>query len=193
MMSRDFGQYATFESSSNNFLYFWSRNMPEETWKSLKSSAEIRMAGGNSTSTLETQHDHVLILTPLKNAADILPTYFTLLDQLTYPADKLSIGFLVSDSTDDTAEVLQRLLDERQRRFKRATVLQRNYHFELAHDQRHDFNVQSARRSVMAKGRCGMKSIRYLWQQFFGARRAFRRRMDTLDRRRPRLVSFHDH
>ena len=45
----------------------------------------------------------ILILTPVKDAADFLLKYFELLFHLSYPHDLISIGLLESDSTDTTA------------------------------------------------------------------------------------------
>jgi len=45
---------------------------------------------------------YVLILTPLKNASRFLETYFSALSKLSYPRGLISLGFLESDSRDDT-------------------------------------------------------------------------------------------
>ena len=54
----------------------------------------------------------VLVLTPVKQAASHLPTYFDLLARLDYPRTRLSLGLLEGDSTDDTYAHLTARLDE---------------------------------------------------------------------------------
>ncbi len=51
---------------------------------------------------------YVLILTPLKNASPFLQTYFSALSRLSYPRELISLGFLESDSRDDTYELVAR-------------------------------------------------------------------------------------
>src|SRR5215469_1753338 len=60
--------------------------------------------------------ERVLILTPLRNAAEHLLAYFDLLSQLTYPHDLIDLAFMVGDCEDDTLAVLAAELDRIQRR-----------------------------------------------------------------------------
>ncbi|KAG9303201.1 hypothetical protein G9A89_000736 [Geosiphon pyriformis] len=95
---------------------------------------------------------NVLILTPLKDASPVLPTYFENIARLSFPKERLSFGFLVSDSTDDTFDDLigftQPLVN-----YRRITILQKNFGFILSHGDRHDLSNQAARRSIMAQSR----------------------------------------
>src|SRR5438132_1171455 len=43
---------------------------------------------------------NVLILTPLKDVSAKLPQYFEKLAELTFPKEHISLGFLVTDTTD---------------------------------------------------------------------------------------------
>ncbi|RCH88789.1 Golgi mannosyltransferase complex subunit [Rhizopus azygosporus] len=100
---------------------------------------------------------HVLILTPFKQSAHLVDTYFDNLLKLTYPHHLISLGFLVSDSTDGTFEKLQsraqQTLPEWQR-FNKITVLQKDYKYDLpTNEDRHKFEVQIQRRAIMAKSR----------------------------------------
>ena len=52
------------------------------------------------------QTETILILTPVKNAAKHLETYWAALEKLTYPKHLLSLGFLESDSSDGTFELI---------------------------------------------------------------------------------------
>jgi hypothetical protein len=53
----------------------------------------------------------VLVLTPVKDAGDCLDGYFSALERLDHPPESPSLGFLESDSTDDTHA---RLVDRRE-------------------------------------------------------------------------------
>ncbi|ORX53216.1 hypothetical protein DM01DRAFT_1287965 [Hesseltinella vesiculosa] len=110
-------------------------------------------------SVTQAEPDHVLILTPVKNAARYLPHYFELVDRLDYPKNKVSIGFLVSDTTDNTMSLLRR----QQRRWKyhyhSFEVFEKDYHFQLPEGRRHDFHLQPLRRSYMARSRNMLLSL----------------------------------
>lgn len=75
--------------------------------------------------------DNVLILTPVKDAARWLPTYFAGLARLTYPAAHLALGFLESDSLDDTYAALGARLPELRRRYRRAGLWKRDFGFRI--------------------------------------------------------------
>lgn len=98
------------------------------------------------------QQSHVLILTPLKNAAAYLPRYFELVDRLTYPKELISLSFLVSDTDDNTVEMLQHFARENHN-FHHISILERDFHYELPEDKRHTFELQPLRRSMMARSR----------------------------------------
>ncbi|ORZ17230.1 hypothetical protein BCR42DRAFT_460710 [Absidia repens] len=98
-------------------------------------------------------HDHVLILTPLKNAAAYLPTYFDLVDQLDYPKSKISLAFLVSDTTDDTVALLRAQQKKWRYRYHAVHIHEKDFRFDLPEDQRHQFQLQPLRRSFMARSR----------------------------------------
>ncbi|CAG8433299.1 13047_t:CDS:10 [Ambispora gerdemannii] len=97
----------------------------------------------------------VLILTPLKDATPVLPTYFENIKKLNYPKELLSFGFLVSDSEDTTFEDLVNytspMLSEST--YRRVNILQKNFGFTLSHGDRHALSNQAPRRSIMAQSR----------------------------------------
>lgn len=96
----------------------------------------------------------MLILTPVKQAAKHLDRYFELLEQLTYPPDRLSVGLLVSDSTDDTFASLQARAGELRERWARVTVVQRDFGFQMPPGApRWALPMQLARRTILAKSR----------------------------------------
>jgi len=95
---------------------------------------------------------NVLILTPMKSARRFLDGYFAALRKLTYPRQRLSIGILESDSSDDTfPEVEARLADET---FRRVTLVKKDFGFHMPSDTpRYEAVYQPARRAVLARSR----------------------------------------
>lgn len=90
---------------------------------------------------------HLLILSPLSNAAENLPILFSHLDRLTHPRCNTSLGFLVSDSTDNTGNVLREHVDLRLDDYRRVTLLQKDFNLEMpSHSGRHQLWAQGGRR-----------------------------------------------
>ncbi|KAH7051733.1 Anp1-domain-containing protein [Linnemannia elongata] len=107
--------------------------------------------------------DHILILTPLMDAARYLDNYFQKLGQIDYPADLISLGFLVSTTTEDSSKdptllSLQKhiatLRAHPERRYRRITVFhQKSESSPVTHDQRHGYELQATRRKILARCR----------------------------------------
>lgn len=95
---------------------------------------------------------HVLILTPLKNAAAYLPRYFELVNRLTYPKELISLSFLVSDTDDNTVDMLKNFAHQGHN-FHHINILERDFNYELPEDRRHTFELQPMRRAMMARSR----------------------------------------
>ncbi|KAI9250530.1 hypothetical protein BDA99DRAFT_445095 [Phascolomyces articulosus] len=113
----------------------------------------------SSTDTNEPSQ-HVLILTPFKDAAHHIEKYFKNVNSLTYPHHLISLGFLVSDSSDGTIEKLHEMAtwysnnQEPWQQFHRISIFQKDFQFELSNtEERHAFGVQVERRKIMAKSR----------------------------------------
>ncbi|KAJ2767925.1 hypothetical protein IWQ56_003138, partial [Coemansia nantahalensis] len=113
--------------------------------------------------TVEPDADSLLILTPLKNNEKHLARYFALLDKLKYPRSRISLAFLVSDSTDRTQQMLlesQKWYQEgapADLRFRRFDIYRQDFFYALARKQRHLREKQQERRIMMARAR------NYLW------------------------------
>jgi hypothetical protein len=73
----------------------------------------------------------ILILTPVKDAADFLLKYFELLFHLSYPHDLISIGLLESDSTDTTALDIERVLPMLRREFRSADFWKKDFGYRM--------------------------------------------------------------
>lgn len=96
----------------------------------------------------------ILILTPVKDAADCLAGYAERLQRLTYPHDLISLGFLESDSRDTTFADLQRLLPALGAGFRRARLWKQDFGYRIPPGvPRWDPAIQVERRAILAKGR----------------------------------------
>jgi hypothetical protein len=96
----------------------------------------------------------VLILTPVKDAADCLDGYAKRLHRLTYPHDLISIGFLESDSSDTTFADLQRRIPALGAEFRRARLWKKDFGFRIPPGvPRWEPMIQTERRAVLAKSR----------------------------------------
>src|SRR5215475_13934148 len=94
--------------------------------------------------------EKVLILTPVKDACRFLDGYFRRLRQLTYPAQLLSLGFLESDSLDDTFSELQRRVPELEGQFRRVGLWKRDFGYRIRPGTpRWAMHVQLRRRSIL--------------------------------------------
>lgn len=97
---------------------------------------------------------YVLILTPVKNASQVLDTYFSALSKLSYPRELISIGFLESDSRDNTYELIERQAARLSRSYRRAGVWKRDFGFEIpAGKPRWSAELQVVRRAILARSR----------------------------------------
>lgn len=109
---------------------------------------------------------HLLILTPLHDSADRLPAFFQhTLDRLTHPRVNTSLGFLESDSRDETLQVLRELCDEREDLYQDITILKKDFNLETPGGEgRHKVWAQHQRRCV------SLASQRWLPPSFFQAK-----------------------
>jgi hypothetical protein len=94
----------------------------------------------------------ILILTPIKNAAQFLPGYFELATRLDYPRDKLSLAFLEGDSDDQTGAALHDCANRYRREFARLDLHHHDFSFQMEGD-RWAAEKQFARRSIISKCR----------------------------------------
>ncbi|KAI5301746.1 hypothetical protein KEM56_001402 [Ascosphaera pollenicola] len=124
------------------------------------SSIEVKDLNAiTSTPKAVQNEERVLILTPLRDAAPYLEKYFDLISQLTYPHHLIDLGFLVSDSSDDTLGILSKELERVQsmpdRAFHNAVVVKKDFGetLDMAVESRHGFEAQAPRRKAIGKAR----------------------------------------
>lgn len=95
-----------------------------------------------------------LILTPLKNAARHLERYFQNIASLEQDPSTISLGFLVSDSTDGTIDALRARQHDLEKRYRSVTIVEKNFGFLIPEDfHRWSNAIQAPRRIVLAKSR----------------------------------------
>ena len=106
--------------------------------------------------------ERVLILTPLRDAAEHLPKYFDLLTALTYPHHLIDLAFLVGDSEDDTLAVLAAEIGRIQKQtesltvpFNSVLIVEKDFGIVASQsvEERHAFKAQGPRRVNMARAR----------------------------------------
>jgi GT2 family glycosyltransferase len=96
----------------------------------------------------------VLILTPVKQAAKHLDRYFELLAGLQYPAERISLGLLEGDSTDDSYGKIAERLGALREHYRKVTLLQWNANFQFPDGvERWAAPFQLPRRVVLARAR----------------------------------------
>ena len=125
------------------------------------SIAEVDLNPIKSTTQAALNHERVLILTPLRDAAPYLAKYFDLLYKLTYPHELIDLAFLVGDCKDDTLANLASELDRIQNhadekiRFRSATVIKKDFgaDVEMSVAERHSFAAQGPRRKAIGRAR----------------------------------------
>lgn len=112
-----------------------------------------------STRQAADNKERVLILSPLRDAASYLQKYFDLLAALTYPHDLIDLGFLISDTSDETLNALNTELDRVQsgpKPFNRVSIFSKSFGTSWDNsnvEERHDFEAQAPRRKAMARAR----------------------------------------
>ncbi|KAL8956377.1 MAG: hypothetical protein Q9193_006095 [Seirophora villosa] len=104
--------------------------------------------------------DRILILTPLRDAAAYLDTYFRLLSELTYLHQSIDLAFLVGDSKDGTVQVLRDEIKRLQAssglsRFHSATIIEKDFGDDLPQtvEERHSLQAQATRRKGIGRAR----------------------------------------
>jgi hypothetical protein len=114
-----------------------------------------------STTKALSNEERVLILTPLRDAANYIPKHVDLLHDLTYPHRLIDLAFLVGDSTDDTLAILSAELDRIQKipdkSFHSVLIVEKDFGTgQIAGqsvEERHGFKAQGPRRKAMGRAR----------------------------------------
>jgi Anp1 len=96
----------------------------------------------------------VLILTPVKDAANYVERYFAGLRALTYPRELLSLGILEGDSRDGSFDIFRSACYKHEAQFRRVNVWQKNFGFHIPDGvPRWAAEIQLQRRAVLARSR----------------------------------------
>lgn len=122
--------------------------------KTLKSEENHSRTTNGARKDSSRHQPEILILTPVKNAAEFADGYFERLRGLSYPSEKLSIGILESDSNDGTYKIFAEACRSKLFDFRKTTVLQRNFGYKIPENlERWDASIQFQRRAVLARSR----------------------------------------
>lgn len=113
----------------------------------------LRHRAGPSDTSVD-ERPTVLILTPVKDAAECLNDYVKRLHRLTYPHGLITLGFLESDSSDTTFADLQRRMPALDAAFRRARLWKKDFGYRIpAGVPRWEPAIQVERRAILAKSR----------------------------------------
>ncbi|OCT44771.1 Mannan polymerase II complex ANP1 subunit [Cladophialophora carrionii] len=152
--------YFLFPSSSTLSLLS-SSSPPASYYDDIETLRYYDLEDVQGTSVGWEREERVLLCTPLRDAAPHLPMFFEHLRNFTYPHHLIDLAFLVSDSKDDTEELLSRLLDEVQndpdpsQPYGEISVIHKDFGQAVSQDveSRHGFAAQASRRKLMARAR----------------------------------------
>ena len=105
--------------------------------------------------------ERVLMCAPLRDAESHLPMFFSHLRNFTYPHHLVDLAFLVSDSKDNTLQLLSQMLTDLQndpdpkQPFGEISVIEKDFGQKVNQDveSRHGFAAQASRRKLMAQAR----------------------------------------
>ncbi|ODV92835.1 glycosyltransferase family 62 protein [Tortispora caseinolytica NRRL Y-17796] len=107
------------------------------------------------------RNERILMCVPLRDAAPVIPLFFSHLRNLTYPHHLIDLAFLVSDSKDNTMNLLLSHLEEIQADKNEAMhygtidVYEKDFGQAIGQgfSDRHGFAAQGPRRKLMARAR----------------------------------------
>lgn len=105
--------------------------------------------------------ERVLMCAPLRDAESHLPMFFAHLHNYTYPHHLIDLAFLVSDSKDNTLNLLSQMLTDLQNDpdpkmpYGEISVIEKDFGQKVNQDveSRHGFAAQASRRKLMAQAR----------------------------------------
>ncbi len=105
--------------------------------------------------------ERVLMCAPLRDAESHLPMFFAHLHNYTYPHHLVDLAFLVSDSKDNTLNLLSQMLTDLQNDpnpkmpYGEISVIEKDFGQKVNQDveSRHGFAAQASRRKLMAQAR----------------------------------------
>lgn len=105
--------------------------------------------------------ERVLMCAPLRDAESHLPMFFSHLHNFTYPHHLVDLAFLVSDSKDNTLQLLSQMLTDLQndpdpkQPYGEISVIEKDFGQKVNQDveSRHGFAAQASRRKLMAQAR----------------------------------------
>ena len=102
---------------------------------------------------LADKHPNIAILIPVRDGEAYLQDCFALLDRLDYPKDRLKVVFCEGDSTDNTYEVLQELIEKHRRPYRHMELIWYSTRLAIDRKTRSLSKIQKKRRGALARVR----------------------------------------
>ncbi|KAM3559382.1 hypothetical protein ARSEF4850_004150 [Beauveria asiatica] len=107
------------------------------------------------------REERILLCVPLRDASAHLPMFFSHLRNFTYPHNLIDLAFLVSDSKDNTLQLLvdnMNLIqndDDPRQPYGEISIIEKDFGQKVNQDveSRHGFAAQASRRKLMAQAR----------------------------------------
>lgn len=149
-------KYSEWHRSSPSPVKFNTHTPVEYSNSSIKL---LDLNGIRSTRDAVQNKERILILTPLRDTSPYLSTYFELLMAMTYPHNLIDLGFLVSDTTDETLAILSSKLENIQSGpspFHSVEIFQKDFGMTLNTlevERRHLFEAQALQKKAMGRPR----------------------------------------
>jgi hypothetical protein len=131
-----------------------TRSVDQDTTVTLgRKHSYLNLNNLNSTKDAEKANQHILILTTLQNDQHYLDNYFKLIDKSTYPNRLISIGLLVSDSTDGTLEKVNITVNQLQNRWRNTFYEIDVFQKDFGLDKKPDDISLNSKRATLARAR----------------------------------------
>lgn len=137
---------------------FWEQTLTRQEEKPVPMNDATKSAS-HSSATLrpwraQARPEKILVLTPLKDAADLAMDYCERLSRLNYPPELLSIGLLESDSQDGTYEVFDKALSNLKKHWRRVDLWKHDFDYKIPTGfLRWHADIQLKRREILARSR----------------------------------------
>jgi len=134
--------------------FSWSNSASKLSSTIITRLNHTKQSASNINTAPANEQPSILILTPIKNAMPSMAPYFSRLQSLDYPKEKISLGFLESDSDDGTYDSWKAQLGTIQHNYQEVKIWKRDYKFIIPPGlSRHTTSIQIQRRSILAKSR----------------------------------------
>ena len=158
-----------FEEQWKLSTYFWqdgdtlriehelNRRIPILNYRKILEEISLDISKKNklfrSKDSSELKDPKVLILTPIRDATQHLEKYISLLENINYNKEQLTLALLEGDSQDGTYSLLNKLRPRFEKRFKKVKLYRKHFYPAQPKGERWETSLQRERRERLAKTR----------------------------------------